>query len=84
MNKMTLELSHLLAEALRLPEKERADLATQLIDSLDTTVDDGAEAAWGVEIQQRLEEVQSGQVKPISWSEARRLILEETDEPTEP
>jgi len=81
---MTLELSHLLAEALRLPEKERADLATQLIDSLDTTVDDGAEAAWGVEIQQRLEEVQSGQVKPISWSEARRLILEETDEPTEP
>jgi hypothetical protein len=33
---MTQQASNLLVEALRLPENDRADLAAQLIESLDT------------------------------------------------
>ena len=40
----------LLAEALRLSDEERAALAGELIQSLETEVDTDAEAAWSTEI----------------------------------
>lgn len=64
----------LLTEALRLPEEERAALAGELIQSLETEVDADAEAAWAAEIRSRLERVEAGTVKTIPWSEARRRI----------
>src|SRR3972149_6721900 len=45
----------LLAEALQLPPEERAAIAGELIQSLDSHVDDDAEAAWSAEIRRRLE-----------------------------
>ena len=66
------EAKELLKQALALPDKERADLAGSLIDSLDDTVDENAEAAWQEEIVRRLEDVQSGRVKTISWDEVRQ------------
>lgn len=80
---MTQHAANLLAEALRLPECDRSELAARLIESLDPIVEDDAEAAWSVEIQKRLEELRTGQVQPIPWPEARRLILEESDESAE-
>jgi putative addiction module component (TIGR02574 family) len=62
----------LLAEALRLPDEERAALAGELIQSLDTEID--AEAAWSVEIRERLDRLDAGNAKTIPWSEARRRI----------
>jgi len=62
----------LLKKALALPDKERADLAGSLIDSLDDTVDENAEAAWQEEIVRRLEDVQSGKVKTTSWDDVRQ------------
>ena len=67
-----MEASELLKKALSLPDKERAALAASLIDSLDTTVDDGAEAAWQEEIARRLNEVETGKVKTVPWQEVRR------------
>ena len=64
----------LLKEALRLPPEARAALAGSLLDSLDQDVDEDAEAAWHAEIDRRLRELDSGAVKPIAWSEARRKI----------
>ncbi len=64
----------LLKEALKLPPEARAALAGYLLESLDQEVDEGAEAAWQVEIDRRLRELDSGKVKPIPWSEARRKI----------
>ncbi len=64
----------LLKEALKLPPEARAALAGCLLESLDQEVDEGAEAAWQVEIDRRLREIDSGKVKPIPWSEARRKI----------
>jgi putative addiction module component (TIGR02574 family) len=64
----------LLAEALRLPDEERAALAGELIQSLDTEIDADAEAAWSVEIRERLDRLDAGNAKTIPWSEARRRI----------
>jgi putative addiction module component (TIGR02574 family) len=67
-----MEANELLKKALTLPENERADLAASLIDSLDTTVDDDVETAWQQEIARRMEEIESGKVKPVTWEEVRR------------
>lgn len=61
----------LFKKALALPDHERAELAGSLLDSLDTSVDENADAAWQAEIARRLDDVQSGRVKTIPWSEVR-------------
>lgn len=76
---MTPQASELLAEALRLPEQDRGEVAARLIESLDPDTEDDVEAAWSAEIQQRLDELETGQVQPVPWPEARRRILEELD-----
>src|SRR5207248_11529414 len=60
----TQEAHELLEKVLALSENERAEIAGNLISSLDTTVDVDADAAWQQEITRRLHEVQSGEVKP--------------------
>lgn len=74
---MTPTVRHLLAEALALPEDARADLAAALVESLDETADAPAdvEASWSAEIQRRLNEIESGAVKPVPWEDARRIIF---------
>jgi putative addiction module component (TIGR02574 family) len=67
-----MEASELLKQALTLPDKERAELASSLIDSLDPIVDHDAELAWQQEIARRLEDVESGRVKTIPWDEVQR------------
>jgi putative addiction module component (TIGR02574 family) len=69
----------LLDDALRLPAEARAALACQLLDSLETEVDEDAEAAWVREIGRRLKELDSSQAKPVPWAEARRQILSSAD-----
>ena len=72
---MASEQDKLLRDVLSLPPEARAALAAQLIDSLDTEVDPDSEAAWGREIAKRVEDVRSGQVKLVPWSEARARIM---------
>jgi putative addiction module component (TIGR02574 family) len=74
---MNLDASRLLEEALKLPMEARAALAGSLLDSLDETVDEDLEQAWALEIARRLEELQSGKVRPVPWAEARRRIVGE-------
>jgi len=45
-----------------------------LLDSLDETVDQGAESAWEAEVLLRLKEIDGGRVKLMPWSEARNKI----------
>lgn len=67
-------ISELLKQALALPAEARAALASRLLDSLDDTVDEAAEEEWNKEIVRRVQELDSGKVKPIPWAEARRQI----------
>ena len=71
---MMQEVSELLKKALSLPQEARAALAGSLLESLDETVDASAEEAWSREIARRIEELDSGTVRPIPWAEARRQI----------
>lgn len=61
-----MDAKQLLEEALRLPDEERAALAGELIQSLDSEIDADAEAAWSAEIRARLERVDAGTAKTIS------------------
>lgn len=71
---MTSEISELLKKALTLPPEARAALAGSLLESLDDKVDESAEEEWNKEIVCRIEELDSGKVKPIPWAEARRQM----------
>ena len=73
----------LLPQLLCLPEKERAHLAHELLKSLHDDPDDQGEpqgspeeieAAWDAELQRRSEELDSGTVKAIPWSEHVALM----------
>ena len=64
----------LLVEALRLSDDQRAALAGELIQSLETEVDPDAEAEWSAEIRRRIAQVDAGTALTVPWSEARRRI----------
>jgi putative addiction module component (TIGR02574 family) len=71
---MSPDLSELLKKALALPAEARAALAGSLLESLDEALDESAEEEWNKEIASRIRELDSGKVKPIPWSEARRQL----------
>lgn len=71
---MTQQASELLQKALSLSEEERAELAGSLIESLDPTVDEAAEAAWNQEITHRIEDLDSGKAKTISWGAVQARV----------
>jgi putative addiction module component (TIGR02574 family) len=71
---MTQPAFELLQKALTLSEKERAELAASLIDSLDTNVDAGAEGEWNREIARRIEDLDSGKARTVPWDEVQRRI----------
>jgi hypothetical protein len=54
--------------------EERAALAGELIQSLETVVDPDVEAAWSLEIRARLDRLAEGSATTIPWAEARRRI----------
>jgi putative addiction module component (TIGR02574 family) len=76
---MNEEIFELLKKALALPPAARAALAGSLLESLDETVDEGAEVEWQKEIARRIQELDSGKVKPVAWAEARQQISDILD-----
>jgi len=71
---MTAKARQVLREALRLPPTARADIAGTLLQSLEVEEDPDVEAAWAIEIERRLKEVESGRVKLIPWDRVRRRL----------
>lgn len=71
---MTSRAQELLREALTLPIDERADVAAELLASLDDAgAEDPAEveAAWAAEIEKRARRVMAGESQGIPWEEVR-------------
>ena len=77
---MTPDAREILDAALKLNDQEKAAIAASLIESLDPDYDEGGDEAWAVEVAKRMRELDSGQVKAITWSEARRMISESSKE----
>lgn len=71
---MKRDAAEILKEALALPTEALAALAGSLLDSLDTDVNEDAEAAWVIEVNQRLAELDSAAVKTIPWTEVHRRL----------
>ena len=74
---MTDPAKSVLAEALRLDVDSRAELAAELLASLDGPADPGAEAAWAVEIERRVAAIEAGTVKLEPWENVKRRIEKE-------
>ena len=67
---MTEGVQIVLADALRLGPEARAELVA----SLDGPADAGAEAAWNIEIERRIEAIESGEIELEPWEQLKRRI----------
>ena len=71
---MTKPAAAVLADALRLDLNARAEIAAELLASLDGPPDADAEAAWAIEIERRVAAIESGTVKLEPWDDLKRRI----------
>ncbi len=71
---MSIVTTKVLAEALSLPEPDRARIAASLIESLEQEFDSEVENAWRAEVAHRLRELDTGAIETVDWVEARRMI----------
>jgi putative addiction module component (TIGR02574 family) len=62
-------LSEILQEALALEPKEREQLADCVYESLQKESQESVDAAWDVEIERRLKEIDEGKAELRPWDE---------------
>ena len=74
---MTKAASAVLADVLRLSDEARAELATELLASLDGTIDAEADRAWDAEINRRIAAIESGAMPLESWDDVKRRIAKD-------
>jgi putative addiction module component (TIGR02574 family) len=55
---------------LELPERERAEVVREILDSLDQGTDHGAEEAWAREVAQRIRDLTAGTAQTLTADEA--------------
>jgi putative addiction module component (TIGR02574 family) len=75
---MTSRAQALLREALALPAEERADVAAELLASLEGPPPDDpgeVEAAWAREIERRARRVMSGESTGEPWEDVRARVM---------
>jgi putative addiction module component (TIGR02574 family) len=71
---MTKPMTSVLADALRLDDNARAELAAELLASLDGPADPNAGQAWDEEIERRIAAIEAGHIALEPWDEIRRRI----------
>ncbi len=68
----SVQLKQLRDEALGLPAEDRAQLAHDLLASLDGPADSDADSAWATEIERRVAELDAGTVTTVDADEVLR------------
>ena len=68
---MSAKIDSVRDEALKLPEDERARLASDLLASLDGEAEDSVEAAWAAEVERRKGEVERGEARLVPWEQVK-------------
>jgi hypothetical protein len=66
-----------LSEALTLDTRERAEIAAQLIASLDGEPDEDVEAAWAADVDGLIREVEAGRATLVPWGGVERRVEKE-------
>jgi hypothetical protein len=77
---MTSEAAALIREALLLPEEDRANVAAELLASLDAPSSDDATAIrtlWAQELERRARRMLSGETVGEDWSAVRQRLADE-------
>lgn len=72
---MSPKASELLREALNLSEADRASLAGALVESLESATDPDAIEEWQTSVRRRFQELESGAVEPVGWTEVRERLF---------
>jgi len=69
---MSMDPAELLSAAMRLPKRERADMAARLIRSLDdgADADEDVEAAWAAELDRRMRQLEDGTAGTVPAEDA--------------
>ena len=73
---MSTNLDQLTADAMKLPLRDRVQLAQRLISTLDGEVEADTEALWFAEAERRLDELRSGKVQGIPAEDVFRKARE--------
>jgi len=71
---MTKPVQPVLAAALRLDPDARAELVAEILASLDGPADANAEVAWDVEIERRVQAIESGEIRLEPWESVKRRL----------
>ena len=79
---MTARVHAVLREALSLPDDDRADIAAELLASLDEAADDPetVQTLWSEELEERGKRVLSGEVAEEDWATVRQRIADDLTE----
>lgn len=67
---MDTPFDEIVADAMKLPLRDRVRLAQRLVSSLDDQVETDVEGLWMAEAERRLEELRTGRAKGIDAAEA--------------
>ena len=73
---MSSPFDEIVADAVKLPLRDRVRLAQHLVSTLDDQMESDAEALWAAEAERRLEELRTGRVHGIEAAEAFRKACE--------
>ncbi|HLG14077.1 MAG TPA: addiction module protein [Blastocatellia bacterium] len=67
---MATPYDEIIADAMKLPLRDRVRLAQELASSLDDEIETGVDALWFAEAERRLEELRSGKAQGVDSEEA--------------
>ena len=73
---MSTNLDQLTADAMKLPVRDRVQLAQRLVSTIDDEVESDTEALWFAEAERRLDELRSGKVQGIPAEDVFRNARE--------
>lgn len=68
---MNRKVQELFQEATELSERDRAELAGMLLESLEGHPDEDVELAWSEEVERRVRQIEAGEVDLIPWEKVR-------------
>jgi putative addiction module component (TIGR02574 family) len=71
---MNARLDHLLHEAQKLNDDERAALVVMLLDGLEGSADPSISQAWREEVRQRRDALRHGVIQTTPWADAKARL----------
>jgi len=74
---MSTQFDRVVADAMKLPLRDRVRLAQQLVRTIDSEAEKNVEELWFDEAERRLDELHNGKVEGIEADEAFRRVQEE-------